>query len=304
MDLDDTLATVRSKLSGPVFFPFVFAFVAVNWRALFLLAFHDGTAAKRIEVFDANSNMYSLFLFPFLIATAIVFGSPFLRWGVSTSTRRARVGKRVSDTLADQDVEEKRLEREVILAEKREEIAMRNKRASTTTEQIIDPELRSTTGAALTPAKDISGFTEALDIALLPDVSDIQSDLTGHKWLEAKVAPTFAKARELADRHGKLIFIVVFDSRKRDKGRMDWATDIFFDFDKVRGLVTHHFVLFASDVAEDERFARTIDLDLGEPAYVVMTTNSETPLAKGRLYANRDEAVKIVQRLIKEHRKP
>ena len=300
MDIEDLTATIRSKLSGPVFFPFVLAVVAINWKAIYFLLSFEASSTARMRKFEELTSFWSLLFWPALLAGGLVVFGPYLKWLVSVATKKARVEKRKTDSSADLDVEEHRMARQVKLAEARLKIAQANKQAESVSSEIEDPELRKATGEALTVAKNIDSFTENFDrgLAGLPNLADLSSELKGSEWLKKKSAQTFLEARNTAQKDGRKIFVVVYDSRKRESGKLSWAADNFFDFDAVRGPLLQHFVIVTSDIKDEKRFENAVNLELGSPIYLIISPDSNEIVESGRLYANPDEAAKMVQKWV------
>lgn len=72
--MNDVIDAINTRLKSPYFGYAVLAFLALNWRGIFLLYATQGDPATRLEAFDSVTSYWSLVILP-LIAGAIVAAS-------------------------------------------------------------------------------------------------------------------------------------------------------------------------------------------------------------------------------------
>ena len=288
MTLDDLTETFRSKLNSPVFFPLLFAFVALNWRALLFLFHLEGGIEQKIAAFDDRTSWCSLLLLPILLSAAITVSVPYLRLGLEWLTRFARRQKRIADDRENQLIEEKRLEGEIKNAGKKAKLALELQQVDRTLSTFQTEEgRRNAANAITTPNKDKG----------TPD-SDNNQRVSGTAWFLEKSKTNFTAVYEKA-KSGKPEFIVAFDSAAPENGGLDFASRIFFKFQDTRDLVEKHFALRLLDLQEEALKDREIgEISTEEPIYV-LRSNDGNFIKSGRLYQNSDEALKIVRNLVK-----
>ncbi|ALI55025.1 hypothetical protein [Celeribacter marinus] len=62
----------RSRIKSGFFGSFLFAFIAINWRELFFLAFADVSAAEKIAYFDNHTDFGGYFLGPVILGAVMM----------------------------------------------------------------------------------------------------------------------------------------------------------------------------------------------------------------------------------------
>jgi hypothetical protein len=72
--MKDVIDAVSSRMKAPYFGYAILAFLALNWRGIFLLAATTGTPQERLAAFDSLTNHYTLLVLP-LLAGALVAAS-------------------------------------------------------------------------------------------------------------------------------------------------------------------------------------------------------------------------------------
>ena len=78
--MQDVIDTVSERFKSRYFGYVVLAFFGLNWRAIFLLSFTEGTPSERLDAFDCESSFLSLFILPLFIAALVSGISPWIRW--------------------------------------------------------------------------------------------------------------------------------------------------------------------------------------------------------------------------------
>ena len=77
--MKDLLDAINTRVKEPYWGIFVLSFLAFNWKGLFLLSFSAGTAQEKINLFDSETNIWSLLFFPISTALFIVVITPWLK---------------------------------------------------------------------------------------------------------------------------------------------------------------------------------------------------------------------------------
>lgn len=86
--MKDIWDAVSARVKTPYFGYAVLAFIALNWRGLFLLSVTSGTPQDRLWAFDDVTSHYTLFLFPLLIGTIVAFITPWLQFAFGFLSRK------------------------------------------------------------------------------------------------------------------------------------------------------------------------------------------------------------------------
>ncbi len=84
----EVLDAVSARIKAPYFGYAALAFVALNWRAFFVLSLTTGSPQERLTAFDAGTNFFSLVLGPLLIAAAITLLSPWISYVVAYLSKK------------------------------------------------------------------------------------------------------------------------------------------------------------------------------------------------------------------------
>ena len=284
---DDAYATLRSKLSGPVFFPFLFAAFAFNWRAVFILILKDGPIEERIKLFDEMTNFCSLIVYPALLALGIIFFTPLLRWAVARVTWRANAGKREYDGKADQHVEGERLVWELTAARERVRIANESKAAADTIESIESPQLRAAAKDAITPTSDDE------------TKSDFQPNKTidGLTWLRNEASLDRPKAIETAQKKGRPLLVVAYDPSVPSDGKIGHSARYFFEYQETRRLVHDNFIVLLTKAEELGEWGQALNISTERPVYIAFNKQLN-PVKSGRLNGNPDTGLSEIKGLI------
>lgn len=78
--MKDIIEEIDSRIKSPFFGYFLFSSVAINWEQLFYLIVHNGTVSERIDHFNNGSDLWSLVLFPLILASAYSIFYPWLQF--------------------------------------------------------------------------------------------------------------------------------------------------------------------------------------------------------------------------------
>lgn len=81
--MNDVLEAVSARIKAPYFGYVFLAFIAINWRAIFVLTVSDGTPQERLAAFDIETSFFSLLVAPLLAGAVLLLTSPWLRYGVA-----------------------------------------------------------------------------------------------------------------------------------------------------------------------------------------------------------------------------
>lgn len=76
----DVFEAAQQRIRSPFIGSVIFAFIAVNWQALFYLLFADASVADRLEHFNDGTNFRSLYVFPVCAGVAFALAMPWLRF--------------------------------------------------------------------------------------------------------------------------------------------------------------------------------------------------------------------------------
>ncbi|EZQ10221.1 hypothetical protein [Acinetobacter sp. Ver3] len=143
--MKDLIDAINTRVKEPYWGFFLLAFLAFNWRALFLLCFAKGTAQEKIFLFDDQTTFLSLIVFPIITAVAIMLVTPWLKvlFGWISRSAYERLNsqdlKREHKYLAEKNLLEQ--ERSLELANKEKELIDQAKR-DVDIEQINDENTR------------------------------------------------------------------------------------------------------------------------------------------------------------------
>lgn len=77
--MKDIIEEIDSRIKSAFFGYFLFAFMAINWKQLFYLIVHDGAVLERIDHFTRGTDLWSLILLPFILASAYSVIYPWLQ---------------------------------------------------------------------------------------------------------------------------------------------------------------------------------------------------------------------------------
>lgn len=78
--MNDIVDAVSSRVKAPYFGYVLLAFLALNWRAIFLLIALDASPADKLAAFDLATNPRYLYLYPFIMGAAATAISPWLSY--------------------------------------------------------------------------------------------------------------------------------------------------------------------------------------------------------------------------------
>jgi len=87
--MKDLLDAINTRVKEPYWGFFLLSFLAFNWRGLFLLCFSTGIAQEKINLFDSQTNFWSLLICPVSTALIIVLLTPWLKVIFGFLTRKA-----------------------------------------------------------------------------------------------------------------------------------------------------------------------------------------------------------------------
>jgi len=86
--MGDVLDAVSARIKAPYFGYAVLAFVAWNWRALFLLVMLDGSPELRLSAFDANTNFWRLYVAPIFTGVCVAASAEWVSFGFEWISRK------------------------------------------------------------------------------------------------------------------------------------------------------------------------------------------------------------------------
>ena len=278
MDFEDFTATIRSRLSGPIFFPYILSFVVVNWKAVFLLFFSERNAQARIVQFEANVTFLSLFIIPPIIATVLILGVPQLKWLFALANASPVEKKRLRDARTDHIIEKNRLLFQAENARLRVEIAEKNKLADTIVETIDNSELKKQTEESFVKEQPNADF---------PNKTGLEKFVDGSDWLHVRSVSTLEIAKLESREQNKPLLLITYDPEARNGGDLIHATNAFFRYMETQKLFSENFILHLSPIINVEEFLQNMEISTERPIYVLFSANFKI-FDRGRLNANAD----------------
>jgi hypothetical protein len=78
--MNDVLDAINTRLRSPYFGYAILAFLALNWRGIFLLVVSEGDPASRLEAFDSVTSYWSLVVFPLIVGAVVAASSHWLKY--------------------------------------------------------------------------------------------------------------------------------------------------------------------------------------------------------------------------------
>jgi len=79
--MKDIIEEIDSRIKSPFWGYFLFSSAAINWEQLFYLIVHNGVVSERIDHFNGGTDLWSLILLPFILASAYSILYPWLQFG-------------------------------------------------------------------------------------------------------------------------------------------------------------------------------------------------------------------------------
>ena len=78
--MDDFVDAVTSRFKSPYFGYALLAFLALNWRGIFLLAVSDANPQERLAAFDSETNIYTLIILPLFTGAVVAATTYWVRF--------------------------------------------------------------------------------------------------------------------------------------------------------------------------------------------------------------------------------
>lgn len=130
--MGDVLDAVSARIKAPYFGYAVLAFIALNWRAIFMLAMTDGSPDVRLAAFDDNTNFMRMIVWPLVSGAIAAAVAPWIRFAFDwISYKPISWGELLQLKAEDQKTKEKtKLERSraELFSQQEEELIARAKR--------------------------------------------------------------------------------------------------------------------------------------------------------------------------------
>ena len=86
--MKEIFEAVSARIKAPYFGYAVLAFLALNWRAIFLMIVTQATPAARLEAFDKATDPARLYLYPLLVGAAVTVVTPWVRYIFSRISKK------------------------------------------------------------------------------------------------------------------------------------------------------------------------------------------------------------------------
>lgn len=78
--MKELIEAFHARIKSPVFGYFVFAWLLINWKAIFYLFFDSGTVKERIQIFENLTDYYTSFLYPLSTGVAAAVIAPWINY--------------------------------------------------------------------------------------------------------------------------------------------------------------------------------------------------------------------------------
>ena len=86
-DLKELFITVTDRIRTPIFLPFLFSFLSLNWKAIYFVVFSKAEVVRKFDYFDDNTTTCTLIILPLIIAILYAVLSPFFHHGIFKLTQ-------------------------------------------------------------------------------------------------------------------------------------------------------------------------------------------------------------------------
>lgn len=86
--MDDIIEAISARMKAPYFGYALLAFIALNWRGIFLLATTSGSPEVRLEAFDSMTSISSLIAWPLVVGAGTAVCSPWIKFAFAYLSRR------------------------------------------------------------------------------------------------------------------------------------------------------------------------------------------------------------------------
>ncbi|MBU2884967.1 hypothetical protein KO507_04205 [Gilvimarinus agarilyticus] len=118
-DIKEIFDVWVARIRAPIFGYFSLSFLAANWKEIYYLLFSEVDALSRIEYFETNTCLVSLFWMPLGFAVAAALGYPWVQWGLMRATSYPNGGRNACNAKVESDL----LAVKINLENKRNELA-------------------------------------------------------------------------------------------------------------------------------------------------------------------------------------
>jgi hypothetical protein len=78
--MKDLIDEIDSRIKSPLFGYFILSSIAINWEELFYLSIHNGSVPDRIDYFNNGTDLWSLFIYPLVLASVYSILYPWLQF--------------------------------------------------------------------------------------------------------------------------------------------------------------------------------------------------------------------------------
>jgi len=99
--MKEVFTAINDRLKTPYYGYALLAFLALNWRAIFVLFVFKGNAAERLAAFDSNTSFVKLLIMPLLIGLFVSLINPWLKVLFSWIEKKPR--QIYANTISDEE---------------------------------------------------------------------------------------------------------------------------------------------------------------------------------------------------------
>ncbi|MEW4983854.1 MAG: hypothetical protein AB1Y31_11760 [Cycloclasticus sp.] len=78
--MKEVIEAVNNRIKTPYFGYSILAFLALNWRGFFYLVFSNGNPTEKLALFDAQTDLYTLLIYPLAIGALVAATAHWLRY--------------------------------------------------------------------------------------------------------------------------------------------------------------------------------------------------------------------------------
>ena len=78
--MKEVVEVVNNRIKTPYFGYSILAFLALNWRGFFFLVLSKGKPEEKLALFDAQTDLYTLLVYPLAIGALVAASAHWLRF--------------------------------------------------------------------------------------------------------------------------------------------------------------------------------------------------------------------------------
>ena len=130
--MKDVIDAISARIKAPYFGYAVLAFFALNWKGIFLLIVSTDSPVARVSLFEAETSVWSLVVWPLIVGAFVAFTSPWIAFVFQVLSKKPALLIEMQKLEAAHHVVVKQTElesaRSKLIAERENELIERAKR--------------------------------------------------------------------------------------------------------------------------------------------------------------------------------